>query len=225
MIAIKCFNAIVLTQMKDNRSLGVFKRNREDILELSSETLRRIHAASAGHPFQLLLRLLWETGLQVREAVTLKVGDVDLGRQKLRIVDTRNACLRRGDPGFSGQRQKRERSISLPPILYYPMCRCIQGRDMDQFLFYSRDPFSPFHSRTVERFVQQLGKRLLIPGLTASAFRDTFILYNLRNGTPYSPLQKYLGYFNRQPFRRYEQYLGIKGDTVDYPALSLERRA
>jgi len=225
MIALQSINVYVLIQMKDNISVGVFKERAEDIMELSSESLRKIYLGSSGHPFQLLLRLLWETGLQVREVVALKVGDVDLSRNRLRIVDTRNACIRRGDIGYRGRRHKEERSIALPTILFYPLCRCTQGRSTDQFLFYSRDPFAPCSSRTVERFIQDLGKRVAIQGLTASAFRDTFILHNLRNGTPAHPLQEHLGFFNRQPFKRYERYLGLREGAVDYPALALEKRA
>ncbi len=225
MVANKCINEYVLIHMKDNVSVGVFKTRAEDIVELSSESLRKIYLASAGHPFQLLLRLLWETGIQVREAVALKVRDVDLSRNRLRIVDTINACIRRGDHFHSGMRQKQERSIALPAILFYPLCRCTQGRSEDQFLFYSRNPFSPCSSRTVERFIQRLGRRTALEGLTASAFRDTFILYNLRNGTPAWPLQQHLGFFNRQPFKRYERFLGSRTDSVDYPSLALEKRA
>ncbi|MBU43154.1 MAG: hypothetical protein CMN76_08055 [Spirochaetaceae bacterium] len=225
MIANKRITMYVLILMKENVSMGVFRRSDGNILELSRDELVAIFEAARGHPAQLLIRILWETGMQVREAVALTVGDVDTVHRKIRIVNTREACLRRGEHRSNGKRGKPERDIALPSVLYYPLCRAVHGRCTDEFLFFSRDPYCPFNARTIEILVRQLGRRLRIDGLTASAFRDTFILHNLRNGTSRAPLQRHLGFLNRQPFKRYESYLGRGTLNADQMALSLEMRA
>lgn len=195
------------------------------IRELNSGELQQIWKAAAGHPGRLLIRILWETGMQLREAVALKIEDVNLDAGTIRIVATEESALRRGKGrGITGKRKRKERWISIPPVLYYPLCRACHGRDASEFLCYCRHPHAPLSSRTLECFLKQLGERLNLEPLASSHLRDTFILFNLRNGIPAEALQQHLGYRNKQPLKRYMRYLGLHARELRSPARYLEQR-
>mgnify|MGYP002713184417 CR=1 FL=1 len=204
-------------------STGVFKERAGGIRELKPEILKQLYLRSNGHPCQLLIRMLWETGIQVREAVALKVKDLRLEEGQIRIVSTGKSMLRRGRLGPSDRcREKRERWIQLPGVLYYPLCRCVHGRDQDEFVFFARTPHSPLSARTLECYLKELGAELGLDGLCASAFRDTFILHNLRNGVTLEALQLHLGFRTRQPLKRYQRYVGAY-QGVSYPQVPVLR--
>lgn len=200
-------------------------KTKGEIQELNPSQLHQIYRMSAGHPGRLLMRLLWETGMQLREAVALKVEDVRFEDNVIRIVGTAESRLRRGEPTpVTGRRKRKERWIPIPGVLFYPLHRYCLGRKPGEFLCYTRHPHAPLSSRTLECFIKQLGPKLGIPGLSSSAFRDTFILYNLRCATPLEALQKHMGYSNRRPFRRYLKYLGVLEGRIRSPAPYLEQR-
>ncbi|MCB1138959.1 MAG: tyrosine-type recombinase/integrase [Leptospiraceae bacterium] len=195
------------------------------IRELNSGDLQKIWRAAGGHPGRLLIRILWETGMQLREAVALKIEDINLDAGTIRIVATEESSIRRGKGrAITGKRKRDERWISIPPVLYYPLCRACHGRDATEFLCYCRHPHAPLSSRTLECFLKQLGARLNLESLSSTHLRDTFILYNLRNGIPAEALQEHLGYRNRQPLKRYMRYLGLHDKAPHSPTRHLEKR-
>ncbi len=138
----------------------------------------------------LLVLFLLDTGCRITEALTVRVGDLDM--ENLLVT-------------LDGKGRK-QRVVPYSFELRKTLVRFIRdfGRKVDALLFASRDE-TQLGRRVMLRDVKLLCKRLGFkpPARTLHAFRHTFAVNYLRRGGSVFHLQKVLGHSTLEMTRRY----------------------
>jgi len=142
-----------------------------------------------------LLTMLADTGVRLNEVLQVDVGDVDLASMSIRI--------RYGKGG-------RERLVPVGRVLHRALRRWIEVRGLsngEHALFVSRSGCR-LHRRTVQRIVEEAGKRIGFAGLHAHLMRHSCATLYLQNGGNVFALRQLLGHSSLSTTQRYVHMVG-----------------
>lgn len=143
----------------------------------------------------LLIRMLYDTGLRISEAIFLKIENVDLEKNLLKVFGK----------GHKERMVPFGRSVKRELVKYLPKREKEISKDIDErYLFASREG-TPLSSRNVLRKIKEIGKKAGIEGkrLSAHTYRHTFAKTYLMAGGDLFSLQTIMGHTKLETTRKY----------------------
>ncbi|MBT7474634.1 tyrosine-type recombinase/integrase, partial [Candidatus Woesearchaeota archaeon] len=145
--------------------------SKKDILSMIDNTENLKH--------KLLLEILYSSGLRVGEAVNLKISDIDVDRNIIRV-----------NQGKGSKDRQSILSKKLKEDLLKYLCT---KRDNDIYLFSKRE--NHIVIKTAQKIVDNAAKRVkLNKKVTPHMLRHSFATHLLENGTDIRYIQKLLGH-------------------------------
>ena len=154
---------------------------------LTEKELRALVLA-APEEWKLLVRFLAATGLRIGEALALRWGDIDLGRQRVNV----RRRIYRGALAPPKSRYGR-RDVPLAPGLARALWTA-HGKTADEALVFSGNAGRPLDASTVYRAVKAAAKTAGVPWAGPHALRHTCATMLFRNGLNAKQVQLWLGH-------------------------------
>ena len=157
-----------------------FVPTRDQVVRISEATPNRHHRTA--------ILMLYGSGLRLSELLALRVGDVDLDRLLLRVVQAKG---------------NKDRLTLLSERLRPELTALVRDRPTDAPLFLARTgkPWSP---RSVQKFVSRAAERAGIPQrVTPHSLRHAFATHLLETGTDLRVIQGLLGHSDIRTTTRY----------------------
>ena len=143
----------------------------------------------------LLIRMLYDTGLRISEAINLKITDIDTERNIVKVFGK----------GHKERIVPFGRSVKREILRYIARREKSIPRDLDEGYLFSSRQGTPLMIRNVTREIQIVGKRAKIEGkrLSPHTFRHTFAKTYLMQGGDLFSLQKIMGHSALSTTRQY----------------------
>ncbi|HDI02935.1 MAG TPA: hypothetical protein ENF67_00105 [Candidatus Pacearchaeota archaeon] len=152
---------------------------------LTKEEVDRIIKAAETEKSELMIRMLYYTGLRVSELVNLKREDIDLEK---------GICLVKG-------KGNKERQVFLPKKLKEKL-KVFFEKHPDYVYVFSRD--KPLTPRNVQKILKRIAKKLEIKKkVTPHKLRHSFATHLLESGVNIRTIQALLGHENLQTTQIY----------------------
>lgn len=164
---------------------------------LSLKELNLLFVYSLKDMHGLILRLIYSLGLRVKEAIDLKVNDIDLERRTI---------------GLNRSGSSLGRYLRLPGQLIPSLESFIADRKPEDYIFSlrrdsansSRRPISP---RTIQLYLNRLCQRIGIKTITPQTLRDNYAIYMLRRGVASKVIMRQMGLASSSSVQRYARYI------------------
>ncbi len=184
-IAINAIKFFLSEVLEKNYIVSVIKRPRKDKklpVILSCEEVKKLLSAVQNFKHNLLLKIIYSSGLRVGEAVNLKFSDIDFDRRLLKVR--------------SGKGRKDRYTIisnaALDSLKIY-----MQTYKPGDWIFPGTDAQSPITTRTAEYiFKAALNKAKINKNAAIHALRHSFATHLLENGIDIRYIQQLLGHVN-----------------------------
>lgn len=166
---------------------------------LADDELGRIFEALRYHVCGLMIRLIFGTGIRLREVIGLRVGDTHCKRKLLEIRE-------RGENYF----------VSFPEHLQVDMMHAVYGKAPDDYVFsVRRDRFgkpTPMSGRTLQLVLNRAVRELGLVDVTVQTLRDNFAIRFLQAGGDSKELQAVMGFRNVQSVSHYIRHLAVQSE-------------
>jgi len=155
---------------------------------LTKDEIKRLIAVHKNFKHQLLIKMLYSSGLRVSECVSLKINDLEL--------DEKMGTVRSG-------KGRKDRLIILSDNLISDIRKYLNKRnDNSPYLFPSRD--THITARMAQKIVNEAAKKADIKKrVFCHALRSSFATHLLESGTDIRIIQELLGHANLQTTQRY----------------------
>mgnify|MGYP003884409055 CR=1 FL=1 len=171
-----------------------FVPTRDQVVRMAEGTPYRPHATA--------ILLLYGSGLRLSELLALTVGDVDLDRLLLRVVQAKG---------------RKDRLTLLSARLRRDLDPLVRDRPRDAPLFLARSG-SPWSPRSVQKFVSAASERAGIgQRVTPHSLRHAFATHLLESGTDLRVIQGLLGHSDIRTTTRYTRMRDPNRFTVASP--------
>lgn len=155
----------------------------------SAEEMEAIRKACPLVRDRALIEFLYATGLRVSEAVSLKVGDIDMYRKEFTVVGKGN----------------KERVVYISESAYYHLREYFQWREglegisrselAERPLFIMlKSPHKGISKKGIEYLCQKIGERARLVNVHPHRFRRTFATNMLRHGMKLEELARLMGH-------------------------------
>jgi len=147
----------------------------------------------------LLIRILYDTGLRISEAIYLKIDNVDFERNLLKVFGK----------GHKERMVPFGRSVKRELLKFIAKREKVIPKDIDErYLFATREG-TPLSSRNVLRKIKEIGKKAGIEGkrLSPHTYRHTFAKQYLMAGGNLFALQTIMGHTKLETTRKYVHLL------------------
>lgn len=143
----------------------------------------------------LLIRLLYDTGLRISEAINLKIDNVDFERNLLKVFGK----------GHKERMVPFGRSVKREMLKFLAKRQKEIDKNIDERYLFASKEGTPLSSRNVLRKIKQVGKKAGIEGkrLSPHTFRHTFCKTYLVNGGNLFALQTIMGHNKLETTRKY----------------------
>ncbi|WP_273484718.1 tyrosine-type recombinase/integrase [Desulforamulus ruminis] len=147
----------------------------------------------------LLVRVLYDTGLRISEATYLKIDNVDLERNLLKVFGK----------GHKERMVPFGRSVKREILKFIVKREKEIPKDIDEGYLFSTREGTPLSSRNVLRKIKEIGYKAGIEGkrLSPHTFRHTFAKTYLVNGGNLFALQQIMGHSKLDTTRKYVHLL------------------
>ncbi|HSS64924.1 MAG TPA: site-specific integrase [Gammaproteobacteria bacterium] len=160
---------------------------------LSRTEVARIIAACSDRKYQTMLMLCYGCGLRVSELVSLRVGDIDGERGRLRI-----------EQGKGGK----DRLVPLPPTLLARLRDYWRGYRPKLWLFPGRVAGAPLCPTSIQKTYTKAKARAGITKIGGiHALRHAYATHQLEAGLPVHRLQRLLGHQDIRSTLRYVHWV------------------
>jgi integrase/recombinase XerD len=178
--AIRFFYIHVLNRPCEVGSIGYSKRRRKLPVTLTELEVTQLLAAVSTDRERLVLMTLYATGLRLREALSLQVGDIDSKAMRIFVRAAKGG---------------KERYVMLSQRLLEELRQYFRQARPTLWLFYGANREEPLHARTVQRAMQMAVERAgLSKSVTAHTLRHSFATHLLERGTNLRYIQELLGH-------------------------------
>ena len=149
-----------------------------------------------------MIAMMYGSGLRVSEVVSLKVGDINLERKRIRVRQSKNL---------------KDRYVILSPLLKEYLQLLTENRAPREFLFLTQS-----NKKYSTRTLQAIFKRALAAsGISLEAschtLRHSFATSLLENGTAIRVIQAQLGHTNIKTTMLYTQITSVLEDSLRSP--------
>ena len=238
------YRAVLKKDLGDFGDLIRAKRRRKMPVVLTTDEVQRALTAIDSHRDRLILKLLYGTGMRLREGLRLRVKDVDFSYNQITVRDGK---------GF------KDRVTMLPEVVKSPLTqhlktvRALHERDLEQghgrvylpyslarkypsaaaewgwqFVFpapnFSRDPRSGVirrhhrHERALQRsFKRAVKDARIVKAASIHTLRHSFATHLLRSGNDIRTVQELLGHKDVRTTEIYTHVLNRGGRGVESP--------
>ena len=173
---------------------------------LTIQELRRLFGACRDIRQLLVLQLIYDTGLRVREVVRLRVSDFD---KHLRTITIRNS------------KGRKTRTVRYGDELRHTMkqyCKVRGGVPKNTLIESIKDPGNPLSQRGVQHIVREAVRRSgLKKRIHPHTLRHTFAVHYLNFGGTLPDLQRLLGHEHMTTTLHYLKYAHLG----EHPAVSV----
>ncbi|MBW2994721.1 tyrosine-type recombinase/integrase [Candidatus Woesearchaeota archaeon] len=155
---------------------------------LTKDEIKKLIAIPKNFKHQLLIKMLYSSGLRVSECVSLKINDLEL--------DEKMGTVRSG-------KGRKDRLIILSDNLISDIRKYLsKGNDDSPYLFPSRE--THITARMAQKIVNESAKKADIKKrVFCHALRSSFATHLLESGTDIRIIQELLGHANLQTTQRY----------------------
>lgn len=178
--AIRFFYIHVLNRPCEVGPIGYSKRRRKLPVTLTELEVTQLLAAAGTDRDRLILMTLYATGLRLREALSLQVGDIDSKAMRIFVRVAKGG---------------KERYVMLSQRLLEELRQYFRQARPKLWLFYGATRDEPIHPRTVQRVLQTAVQRAgLSKSVTAHTLRHSFATHLLERGTSLRYIQELLGH-------------------------------
>jgi site-specific recombinase XerD len=159
---------------------------------IEPDDIRRLLATLNGRDFnsirnKAILLLLLDTGLRISECINLKLADIDLDKQTLKVT-------RKGG---------RETLCRVGHKVQKAIWRYLRVRVSHSEMLWVNSSGEPIKANAIQLILSRLSKKLGITGCSAHAFRRSFAIYYLRNGGDIFTLQTLLAHSSLVMVQKY----------------------
>ncbi|MFJ5713262.1 tyrosine-type recombinase/integrase [Neobacillus sp. NPDC093127] len=199
---------------------------KDTIKTLTKEEVKILLDSCKNTRDQLLLYILYETGIRISEALALQISDIEIGRKLLHVVD-RGELENKAEIKTIGSERSINISQDIINLFSKYLIEIIDQNDVDtDFLFIKlKGPnvFQPMEYHTADGMFESLEKRTGIK-VHAHMYRHTHITEMVRLGMRQEVIQKRAGHKNFQTTSKYvglteedlrEEYNRIKNKSED----------
>jgi site-specific recombinase XerD len=147
------------------------------------------HARPTALRDQAILLLLVDTGLRASELCSLRLRDVDLKNQRIRVMG----------------KGRKERLLPISPRTTQALWRyqATQDKRPDTAVLFITRSNLPMDRNGLRHLLDHCGQRAQVQGVTVHRFRHTFAIMFLRNGGQVFALQRILGHTSLSMVNRY----------------------
>ncbi len=184
-IAINAIKFFLSEVLEKNYIISVIKRPRKDKklpVVLSCEEIKKLLGAVKNFKHNLLLKIIYSSGLRVGEAVNLKFADIDFDRRLLKVR--------------SGKGRK-DRYTIISNAALDGLKIHMQSYKPNDWIFPGTDANSPITTRTAEYiFKTALNKAQIKKDAAIHALRHSFATHLLESGIDIRYIQQLLGHVN-----------------------------
>jgi site-specific recombinase XerD len=160
------------------------KRMKEDLKlprVMSREQVEKTLSTVRNEKHRLLLELCYGCGLRVGELVNIRIGDIDIDREQLRVIRGKGA---------------KQRMLRIPPSAILSIRRASAWRASDTFLFVGQDGVSAYSRRSAEKVFEKACSEAGFSqfGGTIHTLRHSFATHLLEMGVQLRVIQTLLGH-------------------------------
>ncbi len=184
-IAINAIKFFLSEVLEKNYIISVIKRPRKDKklpVILSCEEIKKLLAAVINFKHNLLLKIIYSSGLRVGEAVNLKFQDIDFDRRMLKV------CAGKG---------RKDRYTIISNAALDNLKIHMQTYKPGDWIFPGTDAKKPITTRTAEYiFKTALKKAQIKKNAAIHALRHSFATHLLESGVDIRYIQQLLGHVN-----------------------------
>lgn len=161
-------------------------------MDIKQKDLQRLFDFTRPHICGLMARLIYATGIRLKEVVEIRVADVSFEEMRIKVRRTKDEFDR---------------------IVYFPEClkpeieALFELRQPEDYLFSLRrnsaGTVMPVSRRTLQIFLTNSSEKLELPKITAETLRMLYALHLLRQGVDPRRLKDTMGFKNSQPIQRF----------------------
>lgn len=182
--------------------IHLLKNHEIDIMPLELEQLKEIYEACrynesfCNYRDYIIMRILEETGIRISECLKLRINDVDLDRQTIKINLTKN---KKNRPVYFTQAMLKElkKYLELRQQFLY-------NKNLAATSFFVTNSGGQPSKRNIQARIKKYGELAGIPvRVSPHTFRHTFARNYLVNGGDMIVLQEILGHSSLDMVRRY----------------------
>lgn len=159
-----------------------FRRRRKKKLPvtLTRAEVERLLEETRNLKHRAVLMALYSAGLRLNEAISLRVGDLDIPNRRILVREPKGG---------------RERYVMLSDRFLRVLRRYLREQRPKGYLFPGKNSEKPLHSSAVQRVVKKMASRAGIEKtVTPHILRHTFATHLLEQGTSVLYIQKLLGH-------------------------------
>ncbi len=161
-------------------------------MEIHQQDLQRLFDYTRPHLCGLMARLIYASGIRLKEVVEIRVSDLDI--EDLRIT-------------IRGSGDDLARTVYFPECLKAEIAECLTEKTGEDFLFSLRRSTTgevlPVSRRTLQIFLTNSSERLKMSKITAETLRMLYALHLLKRGVDPRRLKETMGFKNFQPILRF----------------------
>ncbi len=147
------------------------KARKKEVRALSEEQVRLLISSARNLRTKLIVRLLSETGMRANELLNVRVEDVDLERNMIRLRVTKNGEER--------------------VVFFTDETKALLQKYVKKV---GSGPLFPMTYQALYKTIRRLGERVGIRGLRPHVLRHTFATNAIRKGMPLPAVQRILGH-------------------------------
>jgi integrase/recombinase XerD len=168
----------------------------------------RDHALRQADRNRTILLLLLDTGMRASELINLRLQDVDMKRNSVRVMGKGN----------------KERAVPISSRTGQALWRYLAQRDQRRPLdaVFITSSGGPLSRRDLYHRLNEIGNRAGVPNTHPHRFRHTFAINYLRNGGDVYTLQAILGHSTLEMVRHYARIAQTDVETVHRRASPVE---
>lgn len=161
-------------------------------MDIKQGDLQRLFDFTRPHICGLMARLIYATGIRLKEVVEIRVSDVDFGEQQIKVRRSRDEF---------------DRAVYFPECLAPELQALARQRQTGDYLFSLRrntaGEVMPVSRRTLQIFLTNSSEKLELPKITAETLRMLYAMHLLRQGVDPRRLKDSMGFKNSQPIQRF----------------------